>query len=460
MSELVKGKCGVFGIASDREIALDIYAGLMALQHRGQESCGIATFDGSSLRVHRDMGLVGEVFDDKKLQGLLGNRGIGHVRYSTTGGSLFENAQPFYFKAPKVEIALGFNGNLTNYNSLKERLEEEGRIFTSTTDAEVIAHLIAKELSKSNDVFEVVKNALSQLEGAYSLTILTGDGKVVAARDPLGFRPLCLGKRKDGYVVASETAALDAVEAEFVREIEPGEIVIIDDKVSSKKALKGNRRAHCMFEFVYFARADSIFEGKDIYDVRERLGKKLAELYKLDVDVVVPIPDSGRSTAYGYSVASGKRMAEGLIKNRYVYRTFIMPTVKGRKSSVKLKLNAVRSIVKGKKIALVDDSIVRGTTINKIAQLLRSAGAKEIHLLISCPPIISPCYMGIDFPTKKELIASGKSVEEIKKEIGVDSLNYMTIEGLIEAIGLPKNNLCTACLTGEYPVKIEKRDLG
>ncbi|MBI5133219.1 MAG: class II glutamine amidotransferase, partial [Thaumarchaeota archaeon] len=291
MSELVKGKCGVFGIASDKEVALDIYTGLMALQHRGQESCGIATFDGSSLRVHREMGLVGEVFDDKKLQGLIGSRGIGHVRYSTTGGSLFENAQPFYFKAPKVEIALGFNGNLTNYKSLKEKLEEEGRIFTSTTDAEVIAHLIARELSKSEEMFEVVRNALLQLEGAYSLTVLTGDGKVIAARDPLGFRPLCLGRRKDGHVVASETAALDAVEAEFVREIEPGEIVIIDSKVESKNALKSNKRAHCMFEFVYFARSDSIFEGKDTYDVRERLGKKLAELYKLDVDVVVPIPD-------------------------------------------------------------------------------------------------------------------------------------------------------------------------
>ncbi|MEM3030469.1 MAG: amidophosphoribosyltransferase [Candidatus Micrarchaeia archaeon] len=448
-------KCGVFGIVSgDSHVASTIYDGLLSLQHRGQESCGMATFDGSELRVHRAMGLVSEVFDEKVLQYLLGKRGIGHIRYSTTGSSTIENAQPFYYRAARMALAVGLNGNITNYELLRAELEARGHVLSSTTDTEVIAHLLGNELDKTSDLAKALKGVMQKLEGAYSLIILTGKGHVVGVRDPLGFRPLCMGRRGGDFIIASESAALDAIGANFEREVKPGEVVILGDKARARQLIASPKTAHCMFEWVYFARPDSVIGGRLVGEVRERLGRALGQLYPLKVDLVVPIPDSGRSAAFGYSLATGVKFGEALIKNRYVWRTFIMPSQTKRANSVRLKLNPVKQMIQGKKVAVVDDSLVRGTTLRKIARLLRDAGAAEVHILLSCPPIVSPCYMGVNFPTYQELAAHNKSIEQIRQELGVESLNYMTVEKLVEAIGLPKQSLCLACLTGDYPVKI------
>ncbi|MEM4390208.1 MAG: amidophosphoribosyltransferase [Candidatus Micrarchaeia archaeon] len=448
-------KCGVFGIvSSNSHVASTIYDGLLSLQHRGQESCGMATFDGTELRVHRAMGLVSEVFDEKTLQYLLGKRGIGHIRYSTMGGSTIENAQPFYYRAARMALAVGLNGNITNYELLRAELEARGHVLSSTTDTEVIAHLLGDELDNTGSLAKALRALMQKLEGAYSLIILTSKGHVIGVRDPLGFRPLCMGRRGSDVIIASESAALDAIGASFEREIRPGEAVIIGNRVEARQLVSSPRTAHCMFEWVYFARPDSVLAGRLVGEVRERLGRALGELYPLNVDLVVPIPDSGRSAAYGYSLATGVRFGEALIKNRYVWRTFIMPSQTKRANSVRLKLNPIKQMIRGKRIAVVDDSLVRGTTLKKIAQLVREAGAAEVHILLSCPPIISPCYMGVNFPTYQELAAHNKSIEQVRQELGVDSLNYMSIEKLVEAIGLPRERLCLACLTGDYPVKI------
>ncbi|VVB65963.1 Glutamine--fructose-6-phosphate aminotransferase [isomerizing] [Candidatus Gugararchaeum adminiculabundum] len=448
-------KCGVFAIAGEKNVTLDVYAGLLALQHRGQESCGIATANGGKLRLFTGMGLVSEVFKQDDLALIEGSAAIGHVRYSTTGASSAENAQPFCIRK-QGELAIGFNGNLTNYDELKKELEGRGRKFKSSTDTEAIGFMLIDELSEGKNIFKAVEDTMKRLDGAYSLVSLLEGGEVIACRDPQGFRPLCVGKKGKAYVVASESCALDAIDAEFVREVEPGEcVLIIDGKLESRILKTAPRKAQCMFEYVYFARPDAVFSGKVVGVVRQKLGEILAVKKKLDVDLVIPVPDSGRSAAYGYALASGKPFAEALIKNRYVYRTFIMPSQKQRVNSVRLKVNFIKSLVKGKRIALVDDSIVRGNTLRKIAALCREAGAREVHLVISCPKIIAPCFMGIDFPTGEELIAhNNKSIEAISKELGVDSLTYMDIEGLVEAIGIPKNELCMACLNGDYPVRI------
>ncbi len=457
-----KEECGLFGIASpDSQVAMDVYTGLMALQHRGQESAGISTFDGSRVRVTVGMGLVSNVFDEKKLQYLFGKIGMGHVRYSTTGSSNIENAQPFLFKAPALTLALALNGNILNYYDLKEELEKKGHIFISTTDTELIAHLLAKELhgDKNGDLFDAVKNVMAKLDGAYSVLILTDKGQLVAFRDPKGFKPLCMGEKDGATIIASETVGLDVLDAKFVREIEPGEMVVVNGTIEEKRLFYENSHAHCMFEYVYFSRPDSIMEGKSVGAVRERLGHVLSNLCKAKLDVVVPVPDSGRSCALGFSNATGNvPFAEGLVKNRYVWRTFIQPSDRMRKAALKLKLNPVRSVVEGKSVGLVDDSVVRGNTMAKVVKLLREAGAKEVHLLVSCPPVIAPCYMGVDFPTYKELLAANQTVPEIEKTLGVDSLTYMTLGGLVEAIGLPKTDLCMACLTDEYPTKTNPKE--
>ncbi len=456
-----KEECGVFGISSpDSQVAMEIYSGLMALQHRGQEAAGIATFDGNKIRSTVGMGLVSQVFDQKKLQYLYGKSGIGHVRYSTTGSSSVENAQPFLFKAPAFTLALGFNGNILNYLDLKEALEKKGHIFISSTDAELIAHLFALELKGSGEeqLFDATKKVMEKLDGAYSILLLTDKGHIVAARDPKGFKPLCLGEKDGVKIVASETVALDVLDAKFVREIEPGEVAIVNGDVVSKQMFSEPSHAHCMFEYVYFARPDAVWEGRVIGQVRENLGKELAKLCKAKLDVVVPIPDSGRSCALGFSQATGVPFSEGIVKNRYVWRTFIQPSDKMRKAALRLKLNPVRSVIEGKRVGLVDDSIVRGNTMVKVVRLLREAGAKEVHLLVSCPPVIAPCYMGVDFPTYKELVAANNSVEEIEKMLGVDSLTYMSLGGLVEAIGLPKEDLCMACLTDVYPTKTNPKE--
>ncbi|MFQ5405929.1 MAG: amidophosphoribosyltransferase [Candidatus Micrarchaeia archaeon] len=457
-----KDKCGVFGISSkDRQVSLSVYSGLMALQHRGQEASGIATFDGRTIRRRVGVGLTSRVFDEKALQYLYGKIGVGHVRYSTTGHSSLENAQPFLFNAPALHLAVALNGNILNYPQLKEELVSSGHVFVSSTDTELIAHLFALELNDGadNDFFEAGKKVMEKLDGAYSVVMLSDKGQLIAFRDPKGFKPLSLGKRGDDVVVASESVALEVVDAQFVREVQPGEMIVVNDEFVSKKLIEGSRHAHCMFEFIYFSRPDTVWEGQTVSDVREKLGRVLARLCKAELDMVVPIPDSGRSAALGFSKESGVPFAEGLVKNRYVWRTFIQPSDHLRKTALKLKLNPVKSVIAGKRVGFVDDSIVRGNTMKKVVKLLRDAGAKEVHLLVSCPPVIAPCYMGVDFPTYKELVAANNSVEEIRQMLGVDSLTYMTLEGLVEAIGLPKEDLCTACLTDVYPTRFDPKKL-
>jgi amidophosphoribosyltransferase len=456
---MLKEMCGVVGIYSpnvEEEVSGQLYCCLMALQHRGQESAGISVYDGERVRNFRAPGLAAEVFTPTVLQRLKGHVGIAHVRYSTKGRSDLKNSQPYFTKKSKIGFSIATNGNIVNYEKLKARLTGEGYRFETTSDFEVIAHLLSSGLKDGGDWCDAVEHAMGQLMGSYSLVILTEKGELIAARDPLGFRPLCLGKLSETYVIASETAALDSVGASLVKEVEPGEVVLIDESgMHAKKLISSNRHAHCMFEWVYFARADSDIEGISVHKVRERLGQNLARIHPVEKGtIIVPVPDSGRSTASGFAIGSNSRALEGFIKNRYVGRTFIMPHQKDRENSTHLKFNPIKSIVSGKRVALVDDSIVRGTTLRRLVSSLRCAGAKEVHVRISCPPIKFPCVFGIDFPTFEELIASNKTIPEIQKEIGADSLGYQTIEGLIEAIGCRRDELCLACLTGEYPTQL------
>ncbi|MBI5177325.1 amidophosphoribosyltransferase [Candidatus Micrarchaeota archaeon] len=451
-------ECGVLAIRASRgNISADLMVGLMSLQHRGQESAGMATFDGAKIHNHRSMGLVSEVFDEPRLESLPGSIGIAHVRYSTTGESAAQNAQPLPIETKAGRFVVGLNGNLVNYHSLRADLEARGYSFSTTTDTECLGYLLAEEMNGGvKDAFTACGNIMKLLDGAYCFVVLMENGEVVVMRDPTGFRPLCIGKRGDADVVASETTALDALEAKFVRYVQPGEVLLLDGGMKSKIVGASPRVAHCMFEWVYVARPDSVVEGKSVIDVREKFGEELSAIYldlKSRLDVVVPIPDSGRSAAYAYSRATGVRLAEALQKNRYVHRTFIMPGGEKRKRMVKLKLNVIAPLVAGKRVALVDDSIVRGTTMRRIVERVREAGAKEVHLLITCPAIISPCFMGVDFPTFEELATPGKTVERLRRELNVDSLNYMTHEGLARCIGLPKDKLCMACINGDYPLK-------
>jgi amidophosphoribosyltransferase len=458
LSEL-REKCGIIGVAArEKHVAVDLYNGLVALQHRGQESAGISVFDGINVANKKGMGLVTQVFTEKELQGLYGTVGIGHVRYSTTGSSVIENAQPFFLKGQKKKLAVALNGNIVNYSELKKELEAKGIVFSSTTDTELIAQMLSLEMHKEQEVFEAVKAVMEKLDGAYCVLALSSEGEIIAFRDPKGFKPLCLGKRGDDLIIASETCALDAIDAKLVKEIGAGEAVVIKDGALEEKKLFSEQTAHCMFEYVYFARPDSVVNRVEVFKVRENLGRELARMYgEKGIDVVVPVPDSGRSAAYGFAEENGFKFAEALIKNRYVWRTFIMPSDTDRKASVKLKLNPIRSIVEGKRVALVDDSIVRGNTMGKIVSLLKDAGARDVHVMVSCPKIIAPCYMGTDFPTYKELIATRHSTEEIAEKIGADSVNYMSLEGLVKAIGLPRERLCMACLTDVYPTKQRPR---
>ncbi len=455
----VKESCGVIALsAAHKSVQVSRYAfdGLMALQHRGQESAGIYVYNGKRIKGYKRLGLVSEVFPTSILSRLIGNVAIGHVRYSTTATSTLENAQPYHFTSTYANFALAFNGTITNFLSLRRELEENGHVFTSDSDTEVIAHLLATNLLEVEDYMEALILTMRQLKGAYSMVLLTDSGEIYAVRDPLGFKPLCLGtiSQKEIYVVASETAAIDTLGGEFESDIAPGEIVRISEgKVNRKKAMILERRARCMFEYVYFSRPDSVFDGIPIHMARERLGRILYKLHPADAELVVPVPDSGRSAATGYSNESGIPIAEGLMKNRYVWRTFIMPLQSHRENQVRLKFNPVKSVVGGRNIVLIDDSIVRSTTIKQIVHMLKKAGAKKVHVRISCPPIIAACYMGIDFPTRRELVAANHTVEEICRFIGADSLGYMTIEGLIKGIGLPENELCLACLNGEYPIE-------
>ena len=422
----MKDKCGVVGVWFDREknkdaAAIYIYYAMQALQHRGQESSGIAVTSGSNVIADKGMGLVTDYFSRERLQRLSGFAGIGHVRYSTTGSSRIENCQPFTVQYKGGTIALAHNGNLVNYRELKKELEADGRIFTSDSDTEVIAHLLVKELMR-NDLAEAVRETMRKLIGSYSLVILIED-KVIGVRDPLGFKPLCIGRIDNGLILTSESCAIDTVNGELIRDVAPGEMVVLSDRIESHKLFRCKNHSYCMFEFVYFARPDSIMDGRLVYKVRHRIGEMLAKECPTAADIVSPVPDSGITSAIGYSGASGVRYAEGLIKNRYVGRTFIMPGQDLRETAVRLKLNTVKENVNGKDVILIDDSIVRGTTSRRIIDLIRRSGAHKIHARIGSPPIISPCYLGIDMATREELIARA----QVRKGRGVPHRRRLTV---------------------------------
>ncbi len=451
MGEDLRHECGVFGIVDDPDAARICYLGLHALQHRGQEGAGIVARDGEALRVHKGAGLVHEVFDDAALRGLPGEAAVGHVRYATSGGSNIRNVQPFLVSTKDGPIALCHNGNLTNADALRTELEERGAIFASTSDTEVILHLMASSDQKTtmNRLFD----ALRRLEGAFCLLLLTGR-RMIAVRDPWGFRPLVIGKRGGSWVVASESCALDFVQAELVREVEPGEVVILEDgELDSIRPFARQPRKACIFEYVYFARPDSTLYGHDVYPARVRMGEVLARAYPVRADVVVPVPDSGTPAALGFARKSGLPFAHGLLRSHYVGRTFIEPSQRIRDFGVRLKLSAVRSVVKGKRVVVVDDSIVRGTTSQKIVRMLRQAGAIEVHLRVSSPPMTGPCWYGIDTPQREELIAARQDIARIRQFLDCDSLAYLTIEELREALDQDGARFCDACFTGDYPVR-------
>lgn len=458
MSDDLKDKCGVFGIFGHPDAAYLTYLGLYALQHRGEESAGIVVSDGKRMASHRAMGHVQDVFDTPTLERLIpGDRAIGHVRYSTTGSSNLKNAQPILVDYSRGEIAIGHNGNLVNADILRSELEAYGSIFQTTTDSEIIIHLMAKPSYRN--VEEGVIEALGRVRGAYSLVFLTHKF-LIAARDPQGFRPLWLGKIGSAYVVASETCAFDIMGAEPVREVEPGEILFISETGirSEKLADQPPHLAHCIFEHVYFARPDSRIFGESVHLVRERFGRALAKEHPVDADIVIPVPDSGNSAALGYSQQSGIPLEAGIIRNHYVGRTFIQPSQGMRDFKVRVKFNLVKEVLANKRIVVVDDSIVRGTTSKMRVRSLRQAGAKEVHLRISCPPHMFPCAYGIDFPTRDELIANRYTLEEMRKYFECDSVGYLSLDGMLGCVSQPKQNYCTACWSGKYPVAIDGFD--
>jgi amidophosphoribosyltransferase len=451
-------ECGVFGIFGDPEAANLTYLGIHALQHRGQESCGIASLDRGTMQVEKGMGLVSDIFDAPTIARLPGDTAIGHTRYSTAGQSRIENAQPFVFKGAVGPIGVAHNGNLVNAEELRRELEAQGAIFTGSSDTELIVHLVARE--KGATPLERIRAALSRCRGAYSLLFLTRDS-IVAVRDPLGFRPLLLGKLRGATVFASETCALDLIEAQLVREVEPGEMVVADASgVHTVQRIPPQRRGQCIFELIYFARPDSQVFGRNVYRTRKELGKRLAIEQPADADVVIPVPDSGVAAALGYSEESGIPYDMGLIRSHYVGRTFIEPSQSIRHFGVKLKLNPVQHVVKGKRVVVVDDSIVRGTTSRKIVKMVRDAGAKEVHLRISAPPTRWPCYYGIDTPVRSELIAATHTIDEIVKYVTADSLGYLSEKGMHDAVRAEPRSFCDACFTGEYLVQLTPPEMG
>lgn len=450
----LKEACGVFGIyAPDQDVARITYYGLYALQHRGQESAGIAVSDGEKITCRKGMGLVSEVFTEDTLEKLNGRIALGHVRYTTDQDSIMENIEPQNFYYQQGMIAIGHNGNLTNSAVLRREMEQAGAVFQSTSDSELIISMIVR--GGASDLISGILKTMEKIEGSYSLILLT-ENRMIGIRDPYGMRPLCLGRFGDGYVLASESCALDTVGAKFIRDIEPGEVVTIDEKgVTSLRPHKSHKKALCIFEFVYFSRPDSVIDGLSVQKARYALGRELAHEYPLDGDLVIPVPDSGTSSTLAYAAERGLPFSEGLMKNRYVGRTFIRPAQANRELGVRLKLNPIRDIIAGKRVIMIDDSIVRGTTSGRIVQMIRDAGAREVHLLVSSPPITHSCYYGIDTSGKGELIAATHCVEEIRQHIGADSLNYLSISGLHAAVApiCPKD-VCNACFCGDYPIQV------
>jgi amidophosphoribosyltransferase len=455
-SDKFREECGVFGIFGHAEAANLTYLGLYALQHRGQESAGIAASDGGDVRVSKSMGHVADAFSEKILEKLGGHIAIGHVRYSTAGDSKLDNAQPILIDCAHGQIAIGHNGNLVNASELKDELVKRGSIFQTSTDTEVILHLYARSRAATSD--EAIVEAISHVQGAFSLVLMTKD-RLIAVRDPHGFRPLALGRLGDAVIVCSETCALDLIGATYVRDVEPGEVVVVSATgVKSFKPFPPAPSAHCIFEHVYFARPDSYVFGESVNEVRTELGRLLAREQPVDADVIVPVPDSGVCAAIGYAEQSGTPMRVGLIRNHYVGRTFIEPQQSIRHFGVRVKLNPVRSILDGKRVVLVDDSLVRGTTSRKIVKMVKAAGAKEVHMRISCPPTISPCFYGVDTPRRSELIAATHTLEEIQRYIGADSIGYLSLEGLLTSVGKRRNSYCTSCYTGQYPVAFPRNE--
>jgi amidophosphoribosyltransferase len=447
--------CGIFGIYGVEDAANYTYFGLYALQHRGQESAGIVVYDGKKVKEWKGLGLVSEVFNEEILKNLSGYISIGHVRYSTTGSTILQNVQPFCVNFAKKTLAVAHNGNLVNAYQIRCELEEDGHIFQTTMDSEVILHLIVKNLKKG--LVNAIAETMKRIKGAYSILLLYED-TLVAFRDPWGFRPLSFGMFNGGYVIASETCAFDLIGVQYLRDIEPGEILIIDKEgPRSYKAFKKEKfnLSHCIFEFIYFARPDSYIFNKNVYLVRKNLGKNLYKECPLQADFVMPFPDSGNYAAIGYSQASGLPIEVAMIRNHYVGRTFIQPSEKIRNVSVKMKLNPVKNILKGKEVIIIDDSLVRGTTSRNRLKSIKEAGAKKIHFLLSCPPLRFPCFFGIDFPSSAELIAHKHSVEEIRKFLDIDTLYYLSIEGLLSAVEELRDKVCLACFTGEYPIEVD-----
>lgn len=457
-------ECGVFGVFANEstDVASTAYYGLFALQHRGQEGCGIVVNDDGLFNSYKDLGIVNDVFTPRVLDELgLGNMAVGHVRYGTTGSNERSNTQPIVVNHVKGRMALAHNGNLVNSFELREKLELEGSIFHSTSDTEVISYIITKERIQCPSIEEAVNRAMYKIKGAYSLVIMS-PSKLIAARDPQGFRPLCYGKTEDGrYIVASESCALDAVSAEFIRDVKPGEIVVFDKNGVRSIEDHCNTAPHamCIFEYIYFARPDSVIEGRTVHQARLRAGELLAKEHPVDADIVIGVPDSGLDAAVGYASASGIPYGIGFIKNKYIGRTFISPGQKSREDKVKIKLNPISEVVKGKRVVLIDDSIVRGTTSGRIVKLVRDAGAKEVHMRVSAPPFTSPCYYGVDIDSKDNLIACKHTVDEIAEIIGVDSLGYLNIEDVTKlAEGSNCKGYCTACFNGKYPTEVPKKN--
>lgn len=450
-------ECGVFGVFSndDFDVARLTYYGLYALQHRGQESAGIAVNDNGTILHHKDLGLVPEIFNKVVLDHLKGKMAIGHVRYSTTGACVRENAHPIVIKYKKGQLALAHNGNLVNAAEIREKMEESGTVFQTTSDTEVMVNLISRYRLTSENIEEAIIKMMKDIKGAYAMVALTPK-KVIGVRDPHGIRPLCLGLLDNSYVLASETCAFDAIGAEYVRDVNPGEIVVISENglQSIQTDLASSDKKLCVFEFVYFARTDSVMDGASVLEARTEAGKILAREHPVEADLVIGVPDSGLTAAIGFSTESGIPYGQGLIKNRYVGRTFIQPDQAQRENGVKIKLNAIKKSVEGKRIVMIDDSIVRGTTTKRIVQMLKNAGAKEVHMRVSSPPTKYPCFFGIDTASRKQLVAASHTVEEIRAIIGADSLGYLSLEGLLRTPIGARCGFCTACFNGDYPIEV------
>ena len=449
-----KHSCGVVGMNATYNVVPSLQRALLVIQHRGQESAGLSVFDGKYVQTIKNNGLVDAVLNENSLRSISGNCGVGHVRYSTTGSHGAINAQPLTVQSVKGTVAIAHNGDITNYHALRENYFKQGWSFLTDSDSEIIARILSKHLYSTDEPFAAIREMMSELDGAYALAIMI-NGRLFGVRDPHGIRPLCIGKTEGGHIIVSESAALISLGAEFVRDVEPGEIVEIkDDIILSDKPKGPLNKAHCMFEWTYFARPDSVMDGRCVYDVRKKIGIILAREAPADVDLVMPIPDSGRAHAIGYSVESGVPYEEGFMKNRFVGRTFILPDQKEREKAVSMKMNPIKSTVSGRRILIVDDSIVRGTTLKRLIKVLRDAGAKEVHVRVGSPPIIAPCFYGVDMKHRDEFIACKYSVEEIRQIIDADSLAYISIEGMVKALDLPEDDLCLACVNGLYPTFI------